>query len=353
VVGLLILAVFFAPSWIDKKPHGLGKLDPVQAVQAEISLDQARNSVRTALIQAVGGALVLFTFAVGLGQLVIARQGQLVDRFTRAVNQLGDEDVDVKLGGIFALEQIAERPEYSKPVAEILVAYLKTHATLSETGKADESTDLQDLSGVDASGRRVPLRPDLQAALAIIGGDGFWARATTSRLDLSFIDVRRADLRGVDLSGVVLLGAVLDGSNLADARLVGADLRRTSLVETELSNADLREADLSEANLEFAILDDARLDDALMTHAILRDASLKLANLAHTDLTSARLDGATLNGARLDNAVLSGASLRGSDLSGVRLNHIISNEETDWVDVRLTGAVMDADTKRATDAKIQ
>jgi hypothetical protein len=41
-------------------------------------------------------------------QLQISREGQVTDRFTRAVDQLGHPEVDVRLGGIYALERIAK-----------------------------------------------------------------------------------------------------------------------------------------------------------------------------------------------------------------------------------------------------
>jgi hypothetical protein len=44
-------------------------------------------------------------------QLAIAQEGQLAERFSRAIEHLGSsqENLDVRLGGIFALEWIATR----------------------------------------------------------------------------------------------------------------------------------------------------------------------------------------------------------------------------------------------------
>src|SRR5215208_1920659 len=37
-----------------------------------------------------------------------AEQGQITERFTRAIDQLGSEKLEIRLGGIYALERIAK-----------------------------------------------------------------------------------------------------------------------------------------------------------------------------------------------------------------------------------------------------
>jgi hypothetical protein len=84
--------------------------------QAQIELQDARRKLRNeamaTFMQAVG-ALVLFISA-GIGvywtarQVDISREGQITERFTRAVDQLGSDNLDVRLGGIHALGRIAK-----------------------------------------------------------------------------------------------------------------------------------------------------------------------------------------------------------------------------------------------------
>src|SRR5215217_7240664 len=66
--------------------------------------------------------------------LRITEQGQITERFTRAIDQLGESDaktgepkLEIRLGGIYALERIAnDSPErdYS-PVMAVLTAYVR------------------------------------------------------------------------------------------------------------------------------------------------------------------------------------------------------------------------------------
>ena len=74
-------------------------------------------------------------------QLDISEQGQITNRFNAAVTNLGSLSMDVRIGGIYALERISEdskRDEETIPV--ILSAYVRNHAHLSpENAKKTQS----------------------------------------------------------------------------------------------------------------------------------------------------------------------------------------------------------------------
>src|ERR1022692_747856 len=115
-------------------------------VQLETALLQYETDNRikiwTAIVQAAGGAALL----VGLlftarnlqathDKLDIDRQGQLTNRFIQATSQLGAElnggrpNVEVRLGGIYALNRIAnDWPKDYWPIAELLTAYVRHNA---------------------------------------------------------------------------------------------------------------------------------------------------------------------------------------------------------------------------------
>ena len=71
-----------------------------------------QNDARATLLQGLAGGVLLlgayFTWRqvqVTRQQLYLTEQGQLTERFTRAVDQLGSDRLDVRLGGIYALER--------------------------------------------------------------------------------------------------------------------------------------------------------------------------------------------------------------------------------------------------------
>ena len=54
---------------------------------------------------------------------------QLSERFMRAIDQLGHPALDVRLGGIYSLERLAqESAEDHGPIIEILAAFVREHA---------------------------------------------------------------------------------------------------------------------------------------------------------------------------------------------------------------------------------
>ena len=149
----------------------------------------------------------------------VAEEGQITERFTRAIDQLGQEGegkMAIRLGGIYALERIAKDSEKDHgPIMEVLTAYVREKA--SKQGKSAEE-----------AAAKPPT--DIQAILTVLG-----RRKTTGKnrgnapLDLSHTRLVRADLTDANLSGAILVGANLSGAflveaNLCKAKLLGARL---------------------------------------------------------------------------------------------------------------------------------
>ncbi|MGH3104581.1 MAG: hypothetical protein ACRDN6_10865 [Gaiellaceae bacterium] len=97
---------------------------------------KAENDIRSTLVQALAGAILLAglyftarTLQVNTRTLEVNREGQITDRFTRAIDQLGqpgDDKLAVRLGGIYALERIArDSREDHGPVIEVLTAFVR------------------------------------------------------------------------------------------------------------------------------------------------------------------------------------------------------------------------------------
>jgi hypothetical protein len=144
----------------------------------------------------------------------LARQGQVTDRYTKAIEQLGsDKGLEVRIGGIYALERIARdsRRDHAT-IMEVLAAFIRDHS--SEQWPPAEP-------GAETPERAT--RPDVQAAFTVIG-------RRDPRHD------RLGPSRAVDLHSAVLTGAVLRG---VDADLVGANLTRADLTRADLTGADL------------------------------------------------------------------------------------------------------------------
>ncbi|MFJ3439211.1 pentapeptide repeat-containing protein [Streptomyces cyaneofuscatus] len=217
----------------------------------------------------------------------LAKEGQITDRYTAAVGNLGEDKMDVRLGGIYALERIMQDSRRDQPtISNVLATYIRTHAAKPP-----------------AKGQDVPA--DVQAALTVLATrdtkrDGAFvldlhgAKLPNVNLAATPAALHDANLRGVDLSGARMFGANLRNANLSSAKLSGANLVGANLV-ADLSGADLSGANLSSANLSSANLSNANLSSANLFGADLSIADLSGADLGGADLTKQQVDSAVTN----------------------------------------------------------
>ena len=219
----------------------------------------ARDAARGRLLALGAGLLAAGALVVTARSRARSRAGQLAGRYALALGQLGCEELDVRIGGIRALERVArDSPGHHPAVMGMLADFIRERSGPPRP---------------PGPGRQAPEpspRPDVQAAITALG------RRRTER-DLRPVDLAGADLTGADLTGADLTGAVLAGAVLARADLLAARLAR---------------ADLSGADLGGARLTGASLAGADLTGADLADADLAGADLARAEFAGAELTGA-------------------------------------------------------------
>jgi hypothetical protein len=266
--------------------------NPKDRVDVEDTLRKRIGQALGAIAILVGAAFALAQFleqrdtaqkqiAVSQDQVRISQQQVqashdllISNQIAKGFEQLGSDKIEVRLGGIYALEGILRMPppdkmspDYRQPVLEALCAFVREH-TIEMTVAAQPTTDVQ-------------------AVLTVIG----------RRPE----ELKSVDLSDANLSGAYLIGAHLSDAYLGDANLSGAHLIQANLVGTHLMQAKLVGAYLMQANLV--------------------GAHLIQANLGRAELSSADLRAADLSGARLEEAKLNGADLSDADLTGVSLDN--------------------------------
>jgi uncharacterized protein YjbI with pentapeptide repeats len=300
VAVLLAAIVYLPPLAIDS--HGLSRTDWLTHVE----------SLRASMLQGLGGLALLGTVYFSARTLRLNRRGQLTERFTKAIEQLGSEKLAVRLGGIYALEQIAlDSAELHWPVMEVLTAYLREH---SHTGAdVDPAANLPE--------RRLPA--DHHAIATVIGRRRREQDPAGQRLDLHATMLPGVLWARAHLEGASLEGAHLQGASLEAARLQSADLSEARLEGSNLREAHLEGASLDGAHLEDVMLVGARLEEAKLYHAHVERAHLQGASLEGTSLHGASLEGANLNSANLQGASLFEARLEGADLTGADLRETL------------------------------
>jgi uncharacterized protein YjbI with pentapeptide repeats len=333
VGAFMLWLVLYAPSLFVPTPSDA----ELRQVDAATRL-KLQNDVRTTLLQGLGGLAVLVGAFFTYRQLHTAREGQVTERFTRAIDQLGHEKQDVRLGGIYALERIANDSHQDRAtVVEVLTAFVRDRAPWPpmRPGQPGEDTPINEVP---------PLRVramDVQAALTVLG-----RRKPpidpAQQLDLTAIDLRGVDLRCAKLQGAELFQARLQGAMLLEADLQDAHLRAARMQKAFLRYARLQRANLAVTQLQDADLWGAQLQDAVLLHAEMGEANFQEAQLQGAVLWEARLQGAwlilaqlqeaDLRDADLTGAHLEGANFQGADLTGAQLEGARSSTDTVWPD---------------------
>ena len=239
--------------------------------------------------------------------LEIIQEGQITDRFTRAVDQLGAKDKDgkpvfeVRLGAIYALEGIANEPshKYYSQIIEILTAYVKMNSRFREENVNID--DIHDFKKFVNSKSKV--NPDIKAIMDVIKRRNFYlGEGESDGLELRETYLRQINLKNVHLEGAFLLHTDIIGAYLEDAHLEGAYLNDAYLNWAYLNNADLEDAHLEGAHLEKTDfkgvnLEKAHFKGAFLGGAYLGDVNLKGAeNLTVDQLSKVK----TLYKAQLD-----------------------------------------------------
>jgi hypothetical protein len=182
------------------------------AVTLFVSSERDRTAAATLL-----GAV--FVAAGAFRTIQVTRDGQITERFADAIKELEADKPVLRLGGVYALERIAQDSERDHgPIMEVLTAYVRQHAPRVDDDPAVPRDEVQAVLAVikrrNARHREHAL--DLRATRL--------CRARMPDADLSNAKLDKADLREADLPGTVLRGANLPGADLSGANLTGADL---------------------------------------------------------------------------------------------------------------------------------
>lgn len=217
----------------------------------------------------------------------------ITERFSKAVEQLGSDKIEVRLGGIYALERIAQdsvRDHWT--IMEVLTAFVREKSPVKS--KAKESFIEHYLQQRETEATPTPVAKDVQAALTVIGRRNVENDLEGKQLDLSYSNLvavnlyqarlssallDAADLRGADLRFATLNKASLLDADLSDAFLIG-----TKLIAAELIGAKLNGADLNDADLRFAVLNETAFFGVDLTAVSLFNTPLNSALLCQTTM---------------------------------------------------------------------
>jgi hypothetical protein len=130
---LVLLAGIVLATRLLYPPLSAADLRGVASAQVRIQLQQAQsqlaNNLRSAVLQGLAGLVVVVGGAAAWWQVHISREGQITERFSKAVDQLGSSNGDVRIGGLYALERIARNSAADRnAILFLLGAFIRTHS---------------------------------------------------------------------------------------------------------------------------------------------------------------------------------------------------------------------------------
>jgi hypothetical protein len=249
-------------------------------------------------VQAAGGLLLIAGVYFTWAQIQVSREGQVTERFTKAIEHLGSEELDVRLGGIFALERIARDSSADRDaVAQVLISYIRGHSSWQGSPKMLRGKRtcpaVTGEAALDALPTMYARKADVQAAMTVLS---------------------RRPSPHEEESDLVLVEADLRQSTFRDAYLFDADLKGTNLQSIDLDDAFLDRADFGgdprfycATHMEWASLRDASIREATLNHAYLQGADLLGTDFTGSTFCEAHIEGVDFSTSTLDETDFCGA----------------------------------------------
>ncbi len=247
-------------------------------------------------------------------------QRRLTESFSKAAEQLGNDKLEVRLGGIYTMERISkESPSDYWPVMETLTAFVRERARWKEEEQSVEDD-------VRTDGLRYPetvlpeIPTDIAAVVSVIVRRDKASIEREAQMGWRF-NLQGTDLRGANFLNADLRNASFRGAHLQHAFFARANLERATFSQALLENANFFEAKLENVSFNRAKLQDATFDKANLTRAVFQLANLQGvsfmdAHLEQTHFVRAILINAYFTGAYVAAAEFGKAHLGGADLSG-------------------------------------
>lgn len=311
----------------------------------DVSLERVKTTVGgIGTIATIAGGIVLFL------NFKVAQDKQITERFSKAVEQLGSDKIEVRLGGIYSLERIAkDSPADHWTIMEVLSAFIREQLPLTPKKQSQPNFAESFLQSQKTEDKLTQLEfsTDIRAALTVIERRESSQDPEDSRIALLRTNFSQTNLWGVKLQEVDLRNANFEKTLLQETCLQGADLSNANFQEAWLAYANLQGANLWLTNLQEAFLAEANLQTANLWNANLKWSHLINANLQQANLMSANLQGAALQNANLNDSILLATDLRNTN--NLTIDQLIGDNPPLLCGVALPSQITDIDPNRDCD----
>jgi hypothetical protein len=250
-----------------------------EIIDLEIAEVNLTNKALESRFQLFGGIFIFMTLLLSWQSVIVSKEKQITEVLGKAIEQLGSESMEIRLGGIYTLERISRDSNKDFwTVIEILMAYIKRKNFSTDDDILEPDNDFP-------PPLQKALPSDVLAALKII------SRRIVSQDPYNLV----IDLSQCNFNKICLEKAHFDRLNLSGASFKESDLANGHFLYADLSNANLSNADLSNSNFRYANLSDSNFQNAKLEGADFKKAKFNKTNLEGADISKAILRGADLS----------------------------------------------------------
>ena len=294
----------------------------------------AAHNARFLVVSLSGALVVLGGLLYTARNYRLANRGQATERFTKALERLGSEELYVRIGGIYALHQLlVDSRDHHSDILGVLVAFIRQQVPRVRIAPEADSRiyppsplPSEPTADVQAAFTALCIRPHRPSKEQL--------PLHLARLHLQNIDLAGVSLRNVDFSGSCLEGANFRGARLRNLILAGSDLTNSNLQQSHMKGIDLSDADLSNSDFRLADLRNVDLRDAKLNNAMARGVEMR-----GVDLTGAQLECTNLRGSCLVDVDFTATTMKSTVL-----RHSDIREIKNWMQYQLDEAILSRHT---------
>ncbi len=176
----------------------------------QFALDVVKTIISAAsLIAAIIAAIGLFVnYDDARKDRELTQERLVTDRFSKAVEQIGNTKEEVVIGGIYSLERITkDSPKDQWTIMEVLTAFVRNNSPIPiEVQKLEDGSEEK----IKAFVKLESVNIQVQAALTVVG---------RQNPEQDYISDDILKFKSLDLSKTNLNGANLDRANLSDKQI--------------------------------------------------------------------------------------------------------------------------------------
>lgn len=264
------------------------------------------NEYRKTLIQIIGGIVIIVGLYLNWRRIVstenaitISERGQLVDRLSKAVDQIGSNNLSVRIGGLYALKNIGfDFENYTKQVVEILSSFIRVNSSVDAA--CDES---------------VPVPHDVQIALDSI----IHIKSDHNEfLDNTIIDLSGCRLMGITIIKKNLKGFDFSRSNLSNSNLESCQIANVEMFKTNFSNCNLSKINIFNAKLKNCVFDNSQMSFSILSKLLIFDSSFRNCSLVEANFRGSAIDNVSFKDSTLMDADFTDTHMDNCDFSGAK-----------------------------------